>query len=142
MKNKHVKGLLLFCIGALLSVNAFAQQPVKKQKYTKEQKTELMTQDLKKELNLDDKQTNEVAAINRRATEELHQIRNNESLSQQEKISLTKQVQDRRTADIRALLTEQQRTKFEQHQQARQSEAKQKNKQPKRKKPASKRRGY
>ena len=129
-------GLLVGCLSLLLATGAMAQQ-------TTEQRAERMTQDLKKELNLNDRQTNEVAAINRRTLQEMQQIRENQNLTRRERREQTQQIQDRRTAQIRAVLTEQQRTRFEQHQKVQQKSMKQQqSQQPKKQGYKSKRRGY
>ena len=135
MKSLIARIIVLSGLGMLLTTGVTAQQRgMQRQSITAEQRAERMTQDLKKELNLNEQQTNQVAEINRRTTQEMEQVRNNQTLSRQERRAQMHQIQERRTAQINALLSEQQRGKFAKHQQARQHQ------QPKRRMPRSGRR--
>ncbi|MDX5420305.1 MAG: hypothetical protein LPK09_13915, partial [Hymenobacteraceae bacterium] len=135
MKSFVARIIVLSGLGMLLVTGVTAQQKgMLRQGVTAEQRAERMTQDLKKELNLNEQQTNQVAEINCRTTQEMEQGRNNQTLSRQERRAQMHQIQERRTAQINALLSVQQRGKFAKHQQARQHQ------QPKRRMPRSGRR--
>jgi hypothetical protein len=115
--------MILILLGLWLANSTSAQNTKPPQKQAIEQQATRMTQDLQQQLNLTEEQTNQVAAINRRTIQERQQVQENQRLTRAERREQLQQIQERRTKEIHALLTEQQRTRFAEHQRGQQSPA-------------------
>ena len=79
-------------------------------------RAERMTQQLQQDLNLSDEQRLQVAEINLRASQEMEALRNNTSLNRGDRRTQNLLIQNKRKAEINALLTQEQQALFAKHQ--------------------------
>ncbi len=129
MGEKYLKQLyfrmgVLVAFSLAVSLDLLAQSTQERLQPSAEERAMQMTQHLKQLLYLNEQQTRRVAEINERAAQEIETTRMDESLTNKDRRRQIHRLQVRRSAEIRALLTVPQRTRYDQYQKARQAQLK------------------
>lgn len=104
---------------------SFAQEHEKK---TPEQRAEKRTEMLNKKLDLSADQKTKVAEINQHAAKEVETIKNNSTLSKEDKKAQLKQLRETKKQELRSVLNSDQQQKFDKIKEKREHRYQEKNK--------------
>lgn len=110
MKNWMKVGMVT---SLLLSNSSFAQEKNEKRENTPEQRSEMMTEKMNKELALNEDQKSKVKTINLEAAKAREALKTNKALRPEERRAQVKAIEDKRISNIKAVLTAEQNVKFD-----------------------------
>ena len=108
-----MKNLKSIALTAILSGATFLSFSQEKEIKTPEQRAEKRTEVLTKKLDLTTEQQLKVAELNQSTIKEVESIKNNSSLSKEEKKKAIKQLRETRRTELRSMLTTDQQQKMD-----------------------------
>ena len=108
-----MKNLKSIALTAILSGATFLNFSQEKEIKTPEQRAEKRTEVLTKKLDLTTEQQSKVAELNQSTIKEVESIKNNSSLSKEEKKKAIKQLRETRRTELRSMLTTDQKQKMD-----------------------------
>lgn len=124
MKSNHIlTKVFALGFGILLSVGAMAQEQQGKprKQLTPAERQEKMVETYKKNLDLTDKQTQKLQAINQQHVKQMQELRNDQHLTRDAKKEKMKALHASREAEITAILNAEQKQKYEAWQEKREA---------------------
>lgn len=104
---------LILAIAFLVGGSAMAQQQAKRERKTAEERATNSTQKMTTKLGLDETQKSKIHDINLGIAQKNDAIRDNKSLTRDQKMAQLKEIQDSRNAQYKEVLTSEQYAKYE-----------------------------
>ncbi len=111
MGNLFKTGLVALTLS--LSAFGFGQEAKEKEAKTPEERAEMHTKKMKKELSLTDEQTTKIKAFNLEAAKQHDVLMQNKTLKVEQRKKANQEIEQKRATNIRSILTSTQATKFD-----------------------------